>query len=104
MKKAVFLDKDGTLIEDVPYNVDPAKIRFSHRAFEALKQLQDNEFLLVIITNQSGIALGYFKEKQLQSLQRALWETLSEKGIRLDGFYYCPHAPAGPSQLGCACR
>lgn len=104
MRKAVFLDKDGTLVEDVPYNVDPAKIRFTQRAFEALRQLQENDFLLIVVTNQSGVALGYFKEEELQIVEVSLRATLQTQHVQLNGFYYCPHAPTRTSEAGCSCR
>lgn len=65
MKRAVFLDKDGTLIEDVPYNADPVKIRLAPGAGEALRRLEQEGYLLIMISNQSGVALGYFPGKCL---------------------------------------
>lgn len=93
--KAVFLDKDGTLIEDVPYNVDPALIRFTPGAETALRQLTGAGYRLVIISNQSGVARGYFPESALLTVEQKLCQMLREIGVRLDGFYYCPHFPVG---------
>lgn len=104
MKKAVFLDKDGTLIEDVPYNVDISQIRFSPHAFEALRQLEEHGFLLIIITNQSGLGLGYFGEEQLKQVEQALSETLKTHQVHLQGFYYCPHVPDEKGKPTCECR
>lgn len=106
-KKAVFLDKDGTLILNVPYNVDPAKIRLSEGAFEALLALQGAGYVLVIITNQSGVARGLFTEKDLEPVRDHLQNSLAKKGIHLSGFYYCPHHPQGVVKgynLACDCR
>ena len=105
--KAVFLDKDGTLIEDMPYNVDPELIRLSAGALEALRLLQDLGYRLIVVTNQSGVARGYFQEEKLRQVEERLRQLLSSAGIRLSGFYYCPHHPQGVvSQyaLECPCR
>ncbi|NML13544.1 D-glycero-alpha-D-manno-heptose-1,7-bisphosphate 7-phosphatase [Azohydromonas caseinilytica] len=100
-RPAVFLDKDGTLIEDVPYSADPARLRFTPRALAALQRLRDAGYALVVISNQPGLALGYFSAAEFGTLRRALQERLlREAGVRLDGFYFCPHAP----EAGCACR
>src|SRR5215211_3500981 len=105
--KAVFLDKDGTLIDDIPYNVNPDLIRLSTGALEALRLLQDYGYQLLIVTNQSGVARGYFREEQLQQVEARLRELLSSAGVFLTGFYYCPHYPGGEvSQYAveCTCR
>jgi D-glycero-D-manno-heptose 1,7-bisphosphate phosphatase len=105
--KAVFLDKDGTLIEDVPYNVNPDLIRLSAGALEALSLLQEKGYQLIVVTNQSGVAHGYFEEKQLQKVEERLRELLSSAGILLSGFYYCPHYPNGEISkyaVECVCR
>jgi D,D-heptose 1,7-bisphosphate phosphatase len=93
--KAVFLDKDGTIIPDIPYNVDPNKITLSEAVIEGLQMLQSNGYLLVIVSNQAGIAHGYFNMEQLHALQNALSRMCAKMGIYLDGFYYCPHHPEG---------
>ncbi len=100
MNRAIFIDKDGTLIIDVPYNVDPGLICFEEYAFESLHILQQKGFCLVIISNQPGIELGYFKEDDLKNVERSIRESLRANDIILDGFYYCPHA----QQSACACR
>lgn len=104
-RRAVFLDKDGTLVEDVPYNVDPALLRFTPNALEALQLLASNGWRLVVVSNQSGLARGYFDRAQLARLQAALEALLARAGIRLDGFYVCPHAPSpDPRRPACLCR
>lgn len=107
MRKAVFLDKDGTLIEDVPYNVDPDKIRLAACAPEGLRQLHAAGYLLVIVSNQSGVARGLFPERALRGVETRLRELLEQQGVPLDGFYYCPHHPEGivPAyKIECECR
>src|SRR4051812_8537634 len=105
--RAVFLDKDGTLIEDVPYNVDPARIRLSAGCADGLRSLAGAGYRLLVISNQSGVARGYFAEEALQGVQRRLRELLGELGVALAGFYYCPHHPEGkvpPYARRCSCR
>lgn len=106
-KKAVFLDKDGTLIEDVPYNVDPALIMLSPDCLIGLSHLQAEGYLLVIISNQSGVARGYFEASALLKVERQLNALLARAGITLNGFYYCPHHPDGVIDvlaIDCDCR
>ncbi len=107
MNKAVFIDKDGTLIKDVPYNVDPALVTYSSFAIDALRMLQDRGYLLIIISNQSGIAKGYFSELELAKLINKIRFDLASHQIHLTGFYYCPHFPdtalSGYNDV-CTCR
>lgn len=95
MKKAIFLDRDGTLIVDVPYNADPGKVRLAPFALETLRTLKMYNYLLILITNQSGIALGYFTEKDLQAINRKIAALLSGSSVVLDDIYHCPHHPDG---------
>ncbi len=97
---AVFLDKDGTLVENVPYNADPAKIRLAAGAGEALRAMQAAGYRIFVVSNQSGVARGYFPERALAGVLKRLRELLVAQGVELAGFYYCPHHPEG----GCACR
>lgn len=102
---AVFLDKDGTLIEDVPYNVDPALLRFTPGAPQALRLLGRAGLPLVLVTNQPGIALGRFTRAQFARLEQALVERVREEaGVELAGCFVCPHAPGGEGGLPCLCR
>ena len=107
MNRAIFLDKDGTLIEDVPYNVDPAQIKLMPGAIEGLAQWYRAGYKLVVISNQSGIARGIFPEEALTPVRLRLERLLAESGIALAGFYYCPHLPDGkiPAYaIDCGCR
>lgn len=102
---AVFLDKDGTLVHDVPYNVEASRIRVRAEAYEALRRLRAAGFRLVIVTNQSGVALGYFPESAVGKVRDFLREELERHGIPLDGFFYCPHGPVLEGMVAsCDCR
>lgn len=104
---AVFLDKDGTLIEDVPYNVDPDRMRLTVGAIAGLAQLHQAGYRLIVISNQAGVARGYFPEVALLAVQQRLRALLAEAGIPLAGFYYCPHHPEGvvpEYAIQCECR
>jgi len=106
-RPAVFLDKDGTLIDDVPYNVDPAHIRLSRGAGEGLRRLHAAGYALVVISNQSGVARGYFPESALAAVEGRLRELLAAERVPLTGFYYCPHHPQGSVAgyaIACGCR
>ncbi|MDB6000072.1 MAG: D-glycero-D-manno-heptose 1,7-bisphosphate phosphatase [Rhizobacter sp.] len=101
---AVFLDKDGTLVEDVPYNVDPARLRFTPNALEGLRLMASHGFKLVVVTNQPGVAMGLFGRADLARLETALVAMLRNEGITLSGFYACTHAPSNRPGGGCLCR
>jgi D,D-heptose 1,7-bisphosphate phosphatase len=104
MKRAVFIDKDGTLVTDVPYNADPAKITLAPFAGMALARLKQAGFLLVLVTNQSGVARGYFPEIMLVGVFNQLNRLLGEEGVRLDDCFYCPHHPqAVVKKYRCSC-
>jgi D-glycero-D-manno-heptose 1,7-bisphosphate phosphatase len=107
MANAIFLDKDGTLIPDIPYNVDPDLITIVPDAIEGLKQLSAEGYLLIIISNQAGVARGYFTEDKLPAVERRIKDLLEKQGIKLSGFYYCPHHPEGSISeytKDCDCR
>lgn len=103
-RAAVFIDKDGTLIDDVPYNVDPSSIRLTVRAGEALHELSMLGYALVVVTNQPGVELGFFDEAALLGVDRCIGELLAPHGVSLDGFYWCPHAPDDNGASRCECR
>lgn len=107
MIKAIFLDKDGTLVEDVPYNVDPGLIHLTEGARRGLRLLQEAGYLLIIVSNQSGIARGLFREEDLLGVEKYLHDLLSKQGIYLTDFYFCPHHPQGQVPryaIDCFCR
>jgi D-glycero-D-manno-heptose 1,7-bisphosphate phosphatase len=94
---AVFLDKDGTLVRDVPFNVDPDLIELTPGAGEAVEKLKRAGFRIFVVSNQSGVGRGLFAEDDLA----AVWARLDELcAAGIDGFYFCPHLPAA----GCRCR
>lgn len=102
--KAVFFDKDGTLIRDVPYNVNPDLIRLNQGAAELVRKVKDAGFLIFVVSNQSGVARGLFDEADL----KAVWAKLDELcQIKFDGFYFCPHYETGSVErykIRCDCR
>jgi D-glycero-D-manno-heptose 1,7-bisphosphate phosphatase len=106
--RAVFLDKDGTLVENIPYNVNPARICLIPGVDEALRRLYQAGFSLVIATNQSGVARGFFSEDALNDVENRLRELIREKAeAELLAFYYCPHHPEGVAPnyaVDCSCR
>lgn len=95
MNKAVFFDKDGTLIDDIPYNTDPSLITWKEGCMDALRELEKAGYLLIIATNQSGLARGLFNEADMEALITSMTCTLREQGITLTGFYYSPYLPGG---------
>ncbi len=93
---AVFFDKDGTLVDNIPYNVDPARITLSRGAGWGVWQLSQAGYLPVVVSNQSGVARGYFTETDLAGVEARVRELLNgASGVELAGFYYCPHHPSG---------
>jgi histidinol-phosphate phosphatase family protein len=100
LKKAVFIDKDGTLIEDVPFNVDPEKIRLMPGAERALSCLRYHGFELFVISNQSGVAAGRFKAHELLGVEQKISELLRSSGVAIQKFYWCRHA----RDSTCVCR
>lgn len=106
LKPAVFIDKDGTLIHDVPYNIDPRRVALRADAGAALRELQAAGYALILVTNQAGVALGHFPESALAELWQALSERLAKELVSLAGVYYCPHHPEGRGKYAvrCACR
>jgi D-glycero-D-manno-heptose 1,7-bisphosphate phosphatase len=98
----VFLDRDGTLIEDLHYLRDPAAVQLLPGVAPALRLLNDAGIVAVVATNQSGIARGKLSEAEYHATERRLDELLAAEGVRLDAHYHCPHLPeiTGP----CDCR
>lgn len=104
---AVFLDKDGTLLDDVPHNVDPGQMRFARGAADALALLARHPLPLFVISNQSGVALGRFPYAALERVEARLRAMFASCGATLAGVYWCPHHPRGdvaPYARRCDCR
>jgi D-glycero-D-manno-heptose 1,7-bisphosphate phosphatase len=98
MKRAVFLDRDGTLIEDKDYLHRPEDVVIFPGAVEALKGLQDAGYALVMVTNQSGIGRGYFTVEDCERVHRHLEEEFEKGGVRFAKIYIAPEAPDRPSR------
>lgn len=99
-KKAVFIDRDDTIAPDCPYCDDPKKFRIFDGVSKSVKRLNDAGYLVIVITNQSGIARGYFDEKTLTSIHEEMKGQISKDGGHIDDVFYCPHSP----DEGCGCR
>lgn len=106
VNKAIFLDRDGTLNVDHGYVHQIDDFQFIEGSIEALQELKNMGYLLVLVTNQSGIARGYFSEDQFLSLTEWMDWSLADRGVDLDGIYYCPHHPEGQGEFkqDCDCR
>ncbi len=105
--RCVFLDRDGTINEEVNYLSHPKQLRLIAGAAAAIKLLNQAEFKVVVVTNQAGIARGYFTEQTVREIHQALERMLGEQGAAVDAIYYCPHHPAagiGVYRQECNCR
>jgi len=91
--RAVFLDNDGTLIENLPYNVDPAAIQLTTGAAEGLLMLSRYDYRFFVVSHHPGIALGIYGEGALRPVEQRITQLLQLAGAELGGFYYCPHSP-----------
>ncbi len=99
-RRAVFLDRDGTIMEDSNYVGDVKRVLVIPGAPAALKQLQDAGYKLFIVTNQSGVGRGYFTREAVESIHAHLDEYFGESGVRFNHYYVCPHHP----EDNCECR
>jgi D-glycero-D-manno-heptose 1,7-bisphosphate phosphatase len=105
VRPAVFLDRDGTLVEEVPYLHDPELVRLVPGATAALRSLATAGFALVVVTNQGGVARGHYGEDAVLAVHRRLRGLLAAGGVCLDGVWYCPHHPDGEvARLARPCR
>lgn len=105
--KAIFLDKDGTLTEDVADSMNPRHITLCHGAGSALRLLTNLDYRLFVVSNQDGMAHGRFAESAVHGMRHRLADLLFREQLTLDGFYFCPHHPDGtvPNYaLDCLCR
>ena len=101
------MDRDGTITEEMGYLKDPKKLKLISHSAEAIRLLNKKGILAIMVSNQSGVAQGYFTEKTVKETQKKLEELLAEKGAYLNGIYYCPHHPKfGPPKYkkNCNCR
>ncbi len=105
--QAVFLDRDGTVIRDREYLADPAGVELLKGAAAGIKALRQAGFMVIVATNQSGVARGFFTEQDIKRVNERMQELLAVEGAGLDGIYYCPHYPEGKVQeyvKVCYCR
>lgn len=106
-RKAVFLDRDGTIIHGVEYLGSPEGVILLPGAARGIRLFNSRGYLTIIVTNQSGIARGYFTEERLWEINKKLLDMLSREGARVDAIYYCPHLPDGvvdAYRQDCQCR
>lgn len=106
-KKVVFLDRDGTIIEDRIYLSSCDEIKLIDGAVEGMLLLKEANFLLIMVTNQSGVARGYFSIETVYKVHTKLNEMLLKRRIKIDGIYFCPHYPFGvvpEYSIACECR
>ncbi len=106
-KTAVFLDRDDTILKDPGYLGDPGLIEILPGAAQAIRSLNESGIPVIVVTNQSGVARGFFDEKTLLSIHERLKSLLAGQGATIDAIYYCPHHPEGiveEYRIACACR
>jgi D-glycero-D-manno-heptose 1,7-bisphosphate phosphatase len=106
-RRAAFIDRDGTLSEEVGYINHPSRFRLFPYAAAAVKLLNDHGWLTVVVTNQAGVARGYFDEAMIQTVHDNLTREMHSLGARVDAIYYCAHHPTvgePPYRQECDCR
>ena len=110
MKKhnsAVFLDRDGTINEEVGYLDSLEQLRIFPAAFEAVRMINEAGMKVVVVTNQSGVARGFFQEEFVKTVHKQIQKAFMKEGASIDRFYYCPHHPTegiGTYRISCDCR
>jgi len=105
LNRAVFLDRDGTINEESEYLYKVEECRFLPGVKDAVKLLNAAGYLVVVVTNQSGVARGYYSETDLEKLHQFMAKEFADSGARIDGWYYCPHHPGFPAESApCDCR
>ncbi len=107
MKRAVFIDRDGTISEEVGYINHPSRFRLFPYSAPAIKKLNDNGWLAIVITNQAGVARGYFSEALITQVHQQMREDLEQHNAQLDAVFYCAHHPTvgePPYRADCNCR
>ncbi|MDQ3649599.1 MAG: HAD family hydrolase [Acidobacteriota bacterium] len=106
-RRAVFIDRDGTISEEVGYVNHPSRYRVFPYSAQAIKLLNDAGWLAILVTNQAGVARGYFAEEMIGTVHHILIQELERGGARLDAIYFCPHHPTvgdPPYRFDCDCR
>ena len=106
-REAVFLDRDGTIIEEVHYLSSPEQVRLIPGAADAVRAFNEAGVLVVVVTNQAGVARGYFPESRVREVHEHLSALLGEHGAHIDAYYHCPHHPTegvGEYRVACDCR
>ncbi len=106
-ERAVFLDRDGTINEEVGYMDSLVKLNLFHQSFAAIDKINKSGMKAVVITNQSGVARGYFSDDFVSEVHLCIQKMLREKGVHIDAFYYCPHHPSEGREgyrKSCNCR
>jgi len=101
MLDAVFLDRDGTIIEDAHYIKSPLQVRLLPGAAAAIRKLNDAGIKAIVVTNQSGIARGLFTVEDYEAVRRRFESLLEREGARIDASYYCPHHPSATGECDC---
>ncbi|MCE1245518.1 MAG: HAD family hydrolase [Firmicutes bacterium] len=107
MNKAVFIDRDGTINFEAEYLGHVKDLRLLRGAAEGIRLLNEAGFLVIIVSNQSGIARGYYTVEDMEKVNRELYRRLEKKNAKVDAYYFCPHHPKGPVPqftLECECR
>ncbi len=107
LRRAVFLDRDGTINEEVGYLSKLEQLKLLPRSAAAIRMLNQRGIPVIVVTNQSGVARGYFGEDFVQALHDCLQRQLNSEDAHIDAFYYCPHHPVeglDPYRRVCACR
>jgi len=99
-RRAVFVDRDDTIAKDVPYCSDPEDLVLFPGVGRSIRRLNEAGYLVIVITNQSGVARGCFTEDRLKEIHERMRADLAKDGARVDAIYYCPHLPGA----GCECR
>ena len=107
MRPALFLDRDGVIVEEAEYLADPAALRPLPGAAEAIAEINREGIPVVVVTNQSGVARGYFPESRVAEIHAQLDRLLAGQGVRITRYYHCPHHPTEgqpPHRVDCPCR
>lgn len=107
INKAVFLDRDGTINKEINYLYRPEDFIFIPGTVEAIKIFHELNYKVIVVTNQAGVAKGYYSEKDVKTLHGYIDELLASKNAYIDAYYYCPHHPEGivkKYKIECNCR